>query len=193
MHPDRSRQETGTDWPAFEARLRAYLGGRVDPLWIDDLVGDIMLRLVRHKDTLAAAGSPLAFVSRVAANALTDHYRRMAAEKRALAAYGNETGESTDPRSAERGDAAGDIAQCILPFIRALPETYRDALLLTEIGGLAQAEAARRLGISHSALKSRVRRGRAKLKDKLTRCCVLELDRRGGVADYVPRPPCTGC
>lgn len=184
---------TGTDWPAFETRLRTYLRGRVDPLWVDDLVGDIMERLVRHEDTLTAAGNPLAFVSRVAANALTDHYRRVAAERRALAGYSSETDESTDPRTEERAEATHDIAQCILPFIRALPETYRDALLLTDIGGLAQAEAARRLGISLSALKSRVRRGRVKLKDKLTRCCALELDRRGGVVDYVPRTPCGGC
>lgn len=184
---------TETDWTAFETRLRTYLRGRVDPSWIDDLVGDIMLRLVRHEATLAAAGSPLAFVTRVAANALTDHYRRRSTERRALAAYGNESDETTDRATSDRGDPTGDIAQCILPFIRALPETYRDALLLTEIGGLTQAEAARRLGISHSGLKSRVRRGRAKLKDSITRCCALELDRRGGVADYVQRTPCTDC
>ena len=92
-----------------------------------------------------------------------------------------ETGTDAEP------DAAAALAACLTPLVRSLPEPYREALLLTDIGGLTQAEAARRLGISASGMKSRVQRGRAKLKAALLGCCEIELDRRGTVLDYRPR------
>jgi RNA polymerase sigma-70 factor, ECF subfamily len=62
---------------------------------------------------------------------------------------------------------------------------------LTELDGVTQAEAAARLGLSTSGMKSRVQRARAQLKDLLADCCEIELDRRGGVTAYRPRRrPC---
>ena len=57
-------------------------------------------------------------------------------------------------------------------------------------------EAAARLGLSVSGMKSRVQRGRRQLRDMLETCCAIALDRRGGVADYDLRDqqndPCGG-
>ena len=50
--------------------------------------------------------------------------------------------------------------------------------------GPAQHEAAARLGLSVSGMKSRVQRGRRRLREMLEACCVVTLDRRRGVADY---------
>ena len=36
-------------------------------------------------------------------------------------------------------------------------------------------------------MKSRVQRGRAKLKEALLSCCAIEVDRRGGVVDVRKR------
>jgi RNA polymerase sigma-70 factor, ECF subfamily len=63
--------------------------------------------------------------------------------------------------------------------------------MLTELDGLTQASAAAQLGLSSSGMKSRVQRGRDELKELLTACCEIELDRRGGVRSYRPhRGPC---
>ncbi len=61
---------------------------------------------------------------------------------------------------------------------------YRQALELTELGGTTQKDAAEQLGLSVSGMKTRVQRGRDKLKDALLDCCSVEFDRRGGVVDY---------
>jgi RNA polymerase sigma-70 factor (ECF subfamily) len=76
-------------------------------------------------------------------------------------------------------------------MVTALPGPYREALLLTEYAGLTQQELAVRAGISLSGAKSRVQRGRERLKQLLLDCCHVELDRRGGIIDY--RPNCAGC
>ena len=54
-----------------------------------------------------------------------------------------------------------------------------------------QQAAAERMGISLSGMKSRVQRGRKQLKQLLDECCLIELDRRGGVRGVEVRD--TGC
>ena len=71
-------------------------------------------------------------------------------------------------------------------LIDDLPSAYREALTLTEIDGLTQAEMGRRLGLSLSGAKSRVQRGRAIVRDQLLDCCHVELDRRRHIIDYEP-------
>ena len=178
---------TDVEWASFETRLRAYVGSRVDARWVDDVVGDILLKLVRHRDGIEAAGNPLAYVLRVASNAIADYYRRKSVERRALADFEQEAAISEATNQPPAGEAMADMARCVAPFIDNLPGKYRDALLLTEIEGLSQAEAARRLGLSVSGMKSRVQRGRVQMKAALLQCCAVELDRRGGIADYAPR------
>ena len=68
-----------------------------------------------------------------------------------------------------------------------LPEPYREALRLTDLGALAQAEAAARLGISASGMRTRVQRGRVRLRALFDACCRFEVDARGGVVAYEGR------
>ncbi len=89
-------------WAEFEARLGTYVRARVDPGAAEDLVGDILLRLVEHQGALEAARNPTAWMFRVAANAVADHYRRRAAEWRALVQAGAEIdGDGRNPVAAE--------------------------------------------------------------------------------------------
>ena len=170
----------------FQTSLRAYVSRRVEAGAVDDVVGDILLLLVRHRDRLAVADEPTAWVFRVAANAIADHHRRRAAEARALPQYAAEI-EQNGGESGDASNAAAEIAECLAPVIRNLPQPYAEALLLTDIAGLNQTEAAARLGLSTSGMKSRVQRGRSKLKQAILRCCAVALDCRGGVIDCEPR------
>lgn len=171
-------------WIAFDARLRRYVRQRVDPASVDDVVGGILLRLVQHQDDLKAARSPIAWALRVAANAVTDHHRRGASAQRAMAQAELEELGHAEAASVTEWPMADDLARCLVPMVRALPSPYGEALLLVDIDGLTQAQAAERVGISRSGMKSRVQRGRRKLKQALLRCCTIELDRRGGIVDY---------
>ncbi len=198
---------TPDGWEAFASRLRAYVAPRVAPAAVDDLVGDIALRLMQHREDWQAADDHSAWMMRVASNAVTDHYRRCASEARALPRAGGPMREA-DERGVEDiedaevhagagvesdGAAGRRLARGLGPMIDALPAPYSEALRLTDIEGLTQAEAAERLGVTLSAMKSRVRRGREKLKAALLACCAVEVDRRGGVLDYRPRGDACGC
>jgi RNA polymerase sigma-70 factor (ECF subfamily) len=95
---------------------------------------------------------------------------------------------AVDPRDDE-GDAGQELASYLAPFIAMLSSPYREALTLTELEGLSQSAAAQMLGVSLSGMKSRVQRGRARLRELLDACCEIALDSRGHVLSFEPRSP----
>ncbi len=80
------------------------------------------------------------------------------------------------------------VATYVAPFIAMLPTPYREALTLTELEGITQKEAAEMMGVSFSGMKSRVQRGREKLRALLENCCEIALDARGRLIACEPRP-----
>jgi len=84
----------------------------------------------------------------------------------------------------------------VAPFIAMLPSPYREAVTLAELQGVTQKDAAEMLGISASGARSRVQRGRERLRAMLEACCEIALDARRHVIACEPRPggkPPGGC
>src|SRR5687768_3516375 len=132
-------------WPIFNQKLRAYIGRRVDASFVDDILGDILLRVAEHRDQFDNADNSLAWLYRVAGNIITDHYRKRAVEQKALKEMG---AAATEMDTTNEQDSYAELAQCLAPMIRQLPEDYREALLLTDINGATQTAAAEQLGLS---------------------------------------------
>ncbi|MBW4622370.1 MAG: hypothetical protein KME17_23820 [Cyanosarcina radialis HA8281-LM2] len=76
------------------------------------------------------------------------------------------------------------MASCLRPLLEYLPASYRQAVQLADLDGMTQRAIAQELGISLSGMKSRVQRGRQKLKELLQTCCQIELDAVGNAIDY---------
>jgi RNA polymerase sigma-70 factor (ECF subfamily) len=149
----------------------------------EDITQEVMLRIVRHRDRLAHVQRMDAWVQRIAANAIADHYRR-AARREVPAADVPEAGAWDDGGTA---DPRRNLAACLPPLVRRLPAAYRQAIELTELGGVSQVDAAAQSGLSVSGMKARVQRARGQLRERLLECCHVELDRRRGVQDIEPR------
>jgi RNA polymerase sigma-70 factor (ECF subfamily) len=100
---------------------------------------------------------------------------------------------AADP--AEDDEAASrELSTCLKPLINNLPAADQQALQMVEFEGLTQVEAAARLGLSVSGMKSRVQRARSHLRVALDDCCRIALDRRGGVIGFEGRRgDCESC
>ena len=177
-------------WTSFNKQLRTYVAKRIDAAHVDDVVADIVLRVVEHQDKFEQANNPFAWLYRVAGNIITDHYRRRGVERNALQRYSESARELDEPESS---DSYAELSQCLSPMIRLLPDEYRDALMLTDIKGKTQTAAAKELHLSVSGMKSRVQRARKKLKQKLHRCCEIEVNKNGAIANYKLRRDGDGC
>lgn len=171
-------------WLALHDRLLRFVRARVaDPATAEDVLQDVFVKIHARIDTLDDGDRLEAWVWQIVRNAIVDHHRRWrpAAElPEQLAAL--DRVDDDDP-----GETARQLVPCVQAAIDGLPEPYREALLLTEYGGLTQQALAERAGISLSGAKSRVQRARDRLKGVLLACCHVELDRRGGIVDYRPR------
>jgi len=184
-------------WSDFAAPLGAFLARRappgVDP---DDVLQEVFLRIHKHLPGLRETERINAWIFQIARNALADAMRarrRFHATEDRLAAENPEADDSIG----EASGAGQELALCLAPMIARLGEPYREAIELAELHGLTQTEAAKRVGLSLSGMKSRVQRGREQLKAMLLACCRIEVDSRGGVVDYARRdsspPSCGKC
>ena len=75
------------------------------------------------------------------------------------------------PISTKATELQAELGQCVALFVARLPSPYREAITLTELEGLTQKEAAEMLGVSLSGMKSRVQRGREKIREMFDDCC----------------------
>lgn len=171
-------------WDEHKTRLRGYIAKQVrDHAAVDDILQDVFLKAHTSLHTVRSHGSLAPWLYRIAANAITDHYRMQKPSEEV-----SEELAAPEPEP----DYIGDLAACLQPLIDNLPETYRMALVLSEIEGLPQKEVADRLGLSLSGAKSRVQRGREKLRQSLSECCDIETG-KNGIAGYQLRDPKRGC
>lgn len=170
-------------WGEHKSRLRGYVAKRVpDHAAVDDILQEVFLKAHESLHTVKSQGSLAAWLYRIAANVIADHYRG----QRPVEEVSEELA-APEPEP----DYIGELASCLQPLIANLPETYRTPLVLSEIEGLTQKEVAERLGLSLSGAKSRVQRGRDKLRQRLFECCDIETG-RGGILGYEVRDKKSG-
>lgn len=165
-------------WNELRAELHRFVARRVPAADAEDIVQEALLRIHRGLPGLRADGALVGWLYQVTRHALIDHVRA-----RRPAIEGERVPEPDDT-------AFERLAACVRPFAAMLPSPYREAIELVELGGLTQVEAAARLGVPVSTMKSRVQRGRAQLRELLERCCAIEVDARGHVVDATPRMAC---
>jgi RNA polymerase sigma-70 factor (ECF subfamily) len=175
-----STAEFDTALAEFSGKLRAFIRRRVrDDATADDLAQDTLLKVYRSRETLRDGQRLEAWVYRVARTTVIDYYRRRRPNEELPANLAGE-GEAQD-------EVTAAMTRSLRGFLEELPDAYREPVRLAEFEGLPLAKIALRFGLSLTAVKSRVRRGRAMLKKKLQDCCRLEFDRMGKIIGYERR------
>jgi RNA polymerase sigma-70 factor (ECF subfamily) len=171
-------------WQEHRHRLRRFIARHVDDVSsVDDILQSVFLKLHTNLGTVRCRGSLSAWLHRVAANAVADHFR---AAKR-----WQELPEEFAAPEPERNYIA-EMALCLEPLIAGLPDKYRTALVLSELKGLPLKEVGELLGIGLSGAKSRVQRGRQQLRRQLAQCCDVQIE-RGGIVDCEIRENTSVC
>jgi RNA polymerase sigma-70 factor (ECF subfamily) len=171
--------------------LHAFIAKRVaNDMQVDDILQEVFLRVHCKLDRLNDPDRVVAWLFRIARNAIVDYYRSLGRYREHLVGLSRDV-ELLVPTSPltenQSGQLRTELAACLRPTLHQISKDYLEALTLVELEGLTQQAAAKRLGLSVSGMKSRVQRGRKRLKQLLEDCCLIRLDRRGGVADYEVR------
>ena len=184
-------------WQQIHTGLRSFIAKRVgNEDEADDIAQEVWLKMQRGLDGLKDQNRLISWIYQIARHAIIDHYRApdRRREMPAGLAVDLEVYQSSSSRqkaSEDSGQLRTELAGCLRPMNERLSEEYRQAVVLVDLEGLTQQEAASQLGLSLSGMKSRVQRGRRQLKAMLEACCTIELDRRRSVTDYDVRNPQT--
>ena len=175
-----------THWQDHKNRLRAYIAKQVnDPATVDDILQDVYLKAHEQLHKLKSMESLGAWLYRIAYNAIMDYYRQQKP-------FDELSDDFDAPEEDNSEKAHQEMAECLVPLIEELPEKYRIPLKMSELDGMSQQKVADELSLSLSGAKSRIQRGRAQLRDRLTDCCDIEVG-KGGVVDFQPKSADTKC
>lgn len=164
--------------------IRAFVGRRVPPGAVDDVVQEVFVRIARSR---TEPRDLRAWVHTVARSVIADHHRKRARLSReepqeappAAAAPADDRDEGSRAREVLSAWLASEVPQ--------LPEPYAETLRLTELEGLRHQAVADRLGVARGTVKARVSRGRELLRARLDECCQVALDARNRVVELTPR------
>ena len=174
-------------WDELERRLRPYVARRMASASdVDDILQEIFVRVHQGLASLRDGERFGGWVYRIAEHVIADSARARAREPFVRAPELPEHPD-TDADPDEVSELQSSLGTCVALFVARLPSPYREAVTLTELEGLTQQDAADMLGISLSGMKSRVQRGREKLRDMFEECCRLSVDCRGRVVECEPR------
>jgi RNA polymerase sigma-70 factor (ECF subfamily) len=142
----------------------------------EDVTQDVLLQVVRKLDTFRGESQFPTWLHRVTVNAALAHRRKRAGrdERQAPEAVEAFLGDGHADRSAgvrsirpEQSVLDQEQQEVIEKAIARLPELYRDVYVLADIEQLPNAEIGEILGLSVSAVKSRLHRARLLMRDAL--------------------------
>ncbi|SFG44063.1 RNA polymerase sigma factor SigZ [Pontibacter chinhatensis] len=170
---------------AYEAQLRGFVLKRVqDKAETDDILQQLYLKLYKNCEQLQGVHNLKAWLFQITRNTVHDFFRENS-RRQPLA----EEAELPEPEDLSEQNRQ-EVEALVEPLINLLPTEYAEALRLSELEGVSQKEIAERLGISYSGAKSRVQRGREKLKQLFLECCHLELSHNGQVLGAEVKASC---
>jgi RNA polymerase sigma-70 factor (ECF subfamily) len=174
-------------YEAYRHRIRAYAGKLVGEAEAEDLTQDVFTRVNQSLKDFRADARLSTWIYRIATNAALDRIRQRA--RCGVEIPLDQAGEGED-RDAWNGDVKRlehqvirrEMNDCIRNVVCDLPERYRTVVILSEFEGFRNDEIAGILGVSLETVKIRLHRGRTKLREDLSRRCILYRDDRNEFA-----------
>ncbi|MBC8442167.1 MAG: sigma-70 family RNA polymerase sigma factor [Deltaproteobacteria bacterium] len=160
----------------YHEGLIRYINGKVaDPLQAEDICQDVFLKIQSNLDKLNDEANIEPWIFKIAKFTVIDFYRS----------------KKTEPLPniiksevhIEKDIVAAQGLDGIKTIIETLPDKYATVLKLFKLQKLTAREITIKTGLSLSAVKSRLLRGKAMFNKKLKACCDVQLNKNGDILD----------
>jgi RNA polymerase sigma-70 factor (ECF subfamily) len=133
----------------------------------EDLAQEAFLKLYQHADRYEENGKLRGYLYRIATNlAVSAHRKRQRQQVLTLLRLASDNGNGYRP-TPQSQVLAEEAHQKLMEAITALPWRYRTPIVLYEIEGLSYEAIARILECREGTVKSRISRGRQRLRTRL--------------------------
>ena len=181
--------EVATIYKRFHSELLGYVKGKVRSKEdAEDILQNVFIKISFGLDKLAEDVKLKNWVFTITRNAIIDYYRVNANKRKVAVAdeIDQNISEADDP------DPTKGLDQCMNSMIELLPEDYRDIITESEIKGVRQKDLADRYGMAYPSMRSKVQRGRERLKQLFYNCCHISTDKHGNVLEAQGKTDCAG-
>jgi RNA polymerase sigma-70 factor, ECF subfamily len=159
---DGDRAAFGRLYDRYARMVHGILLARVPPCEVDDLVQEVFLAALRQLHALRDVTRFGAWLGTITRNRANDYFRRaIPVEKVTEPVDENQAESRSNDHAAEQG------AALILEIVRALPEPYREPLILRLVEGMTGPEIAARTGLTHGSVRVNLYRGMQLLRERL--------------------------
>jgi len=136
--------------------VHSILLGRLPPADADDVTQNVFIAALTKLDSLREPAAFAGWIARMARNAAEDQRRKSV-----------ETFEIDERYATQATQGADAEAAHALSAIRALPEAYRETLMLRLVEGMSGPEIAARTGLTPGSVRVNLHRGMQMLRDAL--------------------------
>ncbi len=171
-------QDTFTEsWLTLQPKLERFIYSKVkSEAETHDILQEVFIKAYTHFDSLKDIEKIPQWVFSITRNEVNAFFNTQ-----------KKTQQFLPDVSVEENHLNEHFEDCITGFVDSLPPKYSKAVRLSDIENISQKEVAKKLDISYSGAKSRVQRGREKLKTLMEQCCTIQHDNYGNIIDYEPK------
>jgi RNA polymerase sigma-70 factor, ECF subfamily len=159
----------------------------------EDILQNVFIKISANVNRLTDEEKLQSWIFTITRNAIIDYYRTNTS-KRSVSIGPDQEEDMLDEIQT---DPTKGLDQCISTMINLLPEEYKSIIIDSELNGIKQKDMAEKYGMAYPTMRSRVQRGRERLKQLFYNCCHIETDRHGNILEAQGRAdcnrPCTPC
>lgn len=182
--------EVTTIYTQFHTELLRYVKSKVrSPEDAEDILQNVFIKITSGVGNLSEDVKLKSWLFTVTRNTIIDYYRVHSNKKNVTTS--EEIQE--DIPELDGDDSTKGLDQCIGSMISLLPDEYREIIIESEIKGVKQKDLAERYGIAYPSMRSKVQRGRERLKQLFHNCCHISTDVRGNIIDAQGKGNCGPC
>ncbi len=168
-------------WNKHQGHLLNFIKNNIDEALIaEDILQEVSIKLLDNINRKTEIENYKNWLFQVTRNTIADYYRK---NKKHSELSLNQS-ESNTNSSACVCDLSGFVIKTYLP------KKYSQALYLSDIQQKPQQEIAEILDLSLTATKSRIQRGRKKLKELIGECIDIFYNKKGQVSDFQLKDNC---
>ena len=168
-------------WEEYKSSLLGYIKKRVtDNDDSKDILQDVLLKSYQF----CAKGKTVlhlkSWLFKITQNTIIDYYKKN--KKTSL--------EFDLADEVVENSLIGEASEYIKALLKLLPEEYAIPLYMYDLENINQKVIAEKLNLTLPNTKSRIQRGRLKLKERFLECCIVEFDENGEMISFDIKPDC---
>jgi RNA polymerase sigma-70 factor, ECF subfamily len=179
--------EIGAIYSELHTSLLAYIKSKIRSKEdAEDILQNVFIKIASNIDSLSDDKKLTSWIYSITRNAIIDYYRSKASKRTNTL---DENLEESLPEESSTDNTKG-LDLCLSGLIAQLPEDYKTIILDSELKGISQKELAEKYNMPYPTVRSRVQRGRERLKQLFTNCCHIEADKHGNILDVNKKSDC---